>query len=355
MRRFGDQAGPLVMRALHRASQILPRIVAASYDYRYFPTTRGWAEMMRLGDLPEYAKGTGTDVEQFQSYQDAARELLAGQPTPLRTPQQTAVWFTSVAQQVLDDIEAAAAAGGERKEISRAEFRTTTTDLRILAQLALYHAARMRAAVWYNVYLQAESDEFAMDQCLVAESKAIEAWRGIIAAAGDVYAETLHFGVHRVGFSDHWKEELVLLEEGYAELQAMPRKAVLDAGTRQRLLQQIQSPPARNTSIQIERVPTATPGQDLLITATVEEDSPLESISLRYRHLTQFEDYQTVPMVWDAERNGYTATIPADFIVPQWDLMYFIEAVDRQGQGCKLPDLEKELPYVIVTVLRQSK
>ena len=133
-RRFGDQAGPLVMRALHRASQILPRIVAASYDYRYFPTTRGWAEMMRLGDLPEYAKGTGTDVEQFQSYQDAARQLLAGQRTPLRTPQQTAVWFTSVAQQVLDDIEAATAAGGELKGASRAEFRTTTTDLRILAQ-----------------------------------------------------------------------------------------------------------------------------------------------------------------------------------------------------------------------------
>jgi hypothetical protein len=103
-RRFGHRAGPLVMRALHRASSILPRIVAASYNYRYFPTTRGWAEMMRLGDLPQYAAGTGTDVEQFQSYQHAARQLLANQPTALRTPQQTAVWFATVARQVLDDV-----------------------------------------------------------------------------------------------------------------------------------------------------------------------------------------------------------------------------------------------------------
>ncbi len=35
--RFGEQAGPLLMRALHRGSHILPRIVAASYNYSIFP------------------------------------------------------------------------------------------------------------------------------------------------------------------------------------------------------------------------------------------------------------------------------------------------------------------------------
>src|SRR5690349_40176 len=45
--RFGPDAGPHVMKGLHLASQVLPHIVAASYRYQNFPTTRGWAEMNR--------------------------------------------------------------------------------------------------------------------------------------------------------------------------------------------------------------------------------------------------------------------------------------------------------------------
>ncbi|MBI2480466.1 MAG: hypothetical protein HYV60_18115, partial [Planctomycetia bacterium] len=92
-RRFGSQAGLTVMEALHRASWILPRIVAASYNYQYFPTTRGWAEMMRLGDLPQYAEGTGTDIEQFQSYQESAQQILSDQFTAKRTPLDTSEWL----------------------------------------------------------------------------------------------------------------------------------------------------------------------------------------------------------------------------------------------------------------------
>ena len=78
----------------------------------------------------------------------------------------------------------------------------------------------------------------------------------------------------------------------------------------------------------------------------------MESLRLRYRHLTQFEDYQSLPMVWDTPGDRFTATIPGDFIEAQWDLMYFLEAVDQQGRGWKLPDFETETPYVIVTVER---
>ncbi|MDP6558428.1 MAG: hypothetical protein QGG71_27435, partial [Pirellulaceae bacterium] len=284
-RRFGERAGPLVMRALHRGSQILPRIVAASYNYRYFPTTRGWAEMMRLGDLPQYAKGTGTDVEQFQSYQEAARQLLAGQRTALRTPQQTAAWFAAAARQLLEDIAATTAVSEERRGQAKLELLTTTTDLRILAHLAQYHAARMQAAVWYNVYLQSE-DEFVLDQCLAAESNAIAAWKRIIAAAGDVYPDTLKFGVHRVGFSWHWKEELARLENGHDKLEELPRHTRLDAAMRNRLLQRIKPPPGPPPVIDVKRATSATPGRDLVITAAVHGSPKLEWIRLRYRHLT---------------------------------------------------------------------
>jgi hypothetical protein len=307
--------------------------------------------MMRLGDLPQYAEGTGTDVEQFQSYQEAARQLLAGQRTALCTPQQTAAWFATVARQVLEDVAAAAAVGEQRKGQAKREFLTTTTDLRILAQLAQYHSARMQAALWYNVYLQTE-DEFALNQCLAAESDAIAAWKRIIAAAGDVYPETLKFGVHRVGFSWHWKEELAKLEDGYEKLKELPRQTRLDAAKRDRLRQRIKPPTGPPLSIHVERATSATPGQDLVITAAVDGSPHLEWIRLRYRHLTQFEDYQSVEMAWDPQLQRFAAAIPGDFIVPQWDVMYFVEAVDQQGHGRKVPDLEEEMPYVIVPVKR---
>ncbi len=351
-RRFGPDAGPRVMETLHAASNILPRIVAASYNYRYFPTTRGWAEMMRMGDLPEYAKGTGTDVEQFQSYTDAARGLLDGQSTAKRTPLQTSQWFTSVSRQILADVDAANARSPDLDGAAAREFHATMTDLKILAYLARYHAARMKAAVWYNVYLQTK-DRFALQRCVAGESQAIEQWKQIIESADDVYPETLKFGVHRVGFSWHWKEELTKLQEGLERLRELPSEDNLDTDVRQRILQrEARSSAAPSFSINVDRVASATPGRDLTVTATAEGESGPVEMRLRYRHLTQFEDYAAVEMTLDPATGKYAGTIPGSFIVPEWDLMYFVEAVAKNGGGRMVPDLEQEMPYVIVRVER---
>ncbi len=76
--RFGAEAGPHVMNGLHLASQVLPRIVAASYRYQNFPTTRGWAEMNRQGSLPRYAGEDGSDIQQFMNVRDEAKSILQG-------------------------------------------------------------------------------------------------------------------------------------------------------------------------------------------------------------------------------------------------------------------------------------
>jgi hypothetical protein len=351
VRRFGPEAGPLIRKAIHTASKVLPRIVAASYHYRYFPTTRGWAEMMPLGDLPEYAKGTGTDVQQFQSYEDAAKQLLAGTFTAKRTPAQTSRWFADVADQILAAVDTASASAADLDERSAREFRVATTDLKILAYLARFHAARMKAAVWYNIYLRTR-DSFALDRCLGKEAKAMEQWKGIIESAGDVYPETLKFGVRRVGFSRHWNEELAKLEAGFEKLRKLPRQASLDAEVRQRLAQQPAASPNGGLSISIAPVSSATPGQDLSIAAMMEAAAGLQSIRLRYRHLTQFEDYKAVDMTLDSSGGKYEAKIPGSFVVPQWDLMFYVEAISNSGEGRMVPDLEKEMPYVIVPVKR---
>src|SRR5258705_2299678 len=68
--RLGPKAGPELMQALHLASRVLTRIVAASYRYQYFPTTRGWAEMNHEDDLAKFDGEEGSDIQQFESHQD---------------------------------------------------------------------------------------------------------------------------------------------------------------------------------------------------------------------------------------------------------------------------------------------
>jgi hypothetical protein len=86
----------------------------------------------------------------------------------------------------------------------------------------------------------------------------------------------------------------------------------------------------------------------------VTDPSGVASVRLRYRHVTQFEDYETLEMRPMDEAGVYVATVPGDFVVPQWDFMYFIEAIDKAGNGMIWPDLLKEMPYVIVTIDRDD-
>ena len=99
-------------------------------------------------------------------------------------------------------------------------------------------------------------------------------------------------------------------------------------------------------------VRSARPREPLRVTASVVDLSGITSVRLRYRHLTQFEDYETLEMEFDSAAGAHTATIPGEFIVPKWDLMYFVEAIDAAGNGCIAPDLDVETPYVIVELER---
>ena len=73
---------------------------------------------------------------------------------------------------------------------------------------------------------------------------------------------------------------------------------------------------------------------------------------LRYRHLNQHEDYATAEMTLNPSTGLYAGTIPAAFIDPTWNLQYFVEVVDLKGAGRMYPDLDVEMPYVVLAVKR---
>ena len=165
------------------------------------------------------------------------------------------------------------------------------------------------------------------------------------------------FGVEQTGFPRHWRDELTKLDEGLRKLREeyAAAKAGQSGATRRRVPSVMgdttgdRNPPA----VRLERAATGRPRQPLTVVADVTDPAGIAWVRLRYRHLTQFEDYQTVAMRPDPTTGLWSGTIPGDFVVREWDLMYFIEVMDTLGNGRMYPDLDVEMPYVVVQLERE--
>ena len=344
-KRFGPSAGPHLMKGLHLASNILPRIVASSYLYQNFPTTRGWAEMNRQGSLQQYANEDGSDIQQFMNVRDEAKSILAGTPTPMRRPEETSRWFAATADAILSEVTQAEKAAGNRPA---SEFLSTTADLKILAGLARYHSFRLLAGVSYNLYKQS-GDIGAFDDAIASERHAMGAWKEMVDAAGDIYSKNLAFGVHAVGFSRHWEEEYSLLGRDFEKLLAERAAAKGNIGSPHHVpLSAIPLPP----KAQISSDKTAEPGRDFPVFVRLSAPLGKGSVRLRYRHVNQTEDYLSADMTLDPKTGYYVSAIPGSFINPVWDVMYFVEVIGGNGGGRMYPDLDLGVPYEVVAVRR---
>ncbi len=105
-------------------------------------------------------------------------------------------------------------------------------------------------------------------------------------------------------------------------------------------------------NVEVERILHAPLNKELKISAKVEDASEIGKVILRYRRVSQFEDYQSVSMIYNDTLGVYEASIPASYFDGKYDVMYFIEAMDTKGNGSMYPDMEKETPYVIVQLNR---
>jgi hypothetical protein len=267
---------------------------------------------------------------------------LEGGETAKTRPPETARWF----QQTATDIEVnLAQAERQIGNHHSKEFDSTLVDLKILAQLAIFHAQRIPAAVSYCLF-QRTQNPTALADAIAGERKAIAAWRQLVNAAGDVYANDLAMGTRGAQLCGHWRDELNALEKGLNTLEQ-----IHPTGDPKPLPQNI--PPTLGTiTIRHHPITNASTGQPLTITATAKASTGIKWVQLRYRSVNQHLDYQTLPMLPTSAHDQYQAVVPAAQIDTKWDFMYFIEAMDKQGIGKIHPDLNRETPYVVVPLTR---
>ncbi len=432
-KRFGKEAAPYVEEALHKAGRILPRIVAYNYPYNLFPTTRGWIEKQRMKDLPEYAKALPSDTEQFLSMEEAASRRLEGRDSAKIWPAQSSRWFHQIAADVLSLVQQAE---GRMGRLANKEFESTVVDLRILANLALYHACRAKAGAAYALFSRSR-DLNALDDAIAREKDAIGAWEKLVEAAGDFYCDNMMMGRARSGLSGHWRDELVTLKMGLGRLEQqrrdfrlgsskqepaivfvpvrrispgedlvvratvsgkspitevtlhwgsaekqdrivtmervepllyraqMPKEDAKD-GLRYFILAVVENGRRSRTDTVVLTVTTdkqppslkhrplknAPAQRPLTITARVNDPSGVKWVRLRYRSVNQTMDYRTLAMTALGADGRYHVVVPGEYLVPEWDFMYFFEVMDNKGNGKIYPDLENETPYIVVGLQR---
>jgi hypothetical protein len=349
--RFGKKAAPLIESALHKASWILPRIVASIYPYNGFPMTRGWAEKQRLGNLQAYAKNEGSDIQQFANFDEEAQILIEGGETAKILPSMTSLWFEMTSNDINRLItEAEKTTGNNRSK----EFISTITDLKILSNLALYHSRRIPAAVSYRLFERTQ-DVSLLDEAIVYERDAINAWRLIVAAAGDVYTDDLMMGVRVADLCGHWKDELVSLETGLAGLEQKRAGFKTEGGVPISPHYKAASGADINNRFKIEHqyVTNIKEGTSLKVNVKVTSHPGIKWVNLSYRSVNQDMEYQTMQMSPTGEKETFEATVPAELIDSKYDFMYFIKVMDNEGNGTIYPDLNRETPYIIVKLIRK--
>lgn len=437
--RFGEEAGALLMDGLHQASQVLPRIVTASYLYPRFMSPQGWAELQRMESLKHFAKHSKpSDIQQFTSPKEEAEQTLDGEFTVKRNSTQVSVWFSETSKSILSKVDRAEQAIGENPT---KEFISTVADLKMLAYLAAYHANRLKAAVQYNFYTST-GDLVSYDRAIEYETQAVAAYGKMVAAAGNIYNKQLDFGSNRKLFPGHWDNEHQQLANELESLKG-ERKVIQDSSTKTPMMTHVpvlKSSPEKplkilatifsKSNIKFARVMYAVNGGDfrpvqlsisegigsaeipalgiegtlqyyfiieyensrkaylpktgatspytvivsndqevpnvemnkisaaalnekLMVSAKVTDESGVEQVTLRYRRVTQFEDYQSARMTFNEVSGKYEADIPAEFFTENYDVMYLIEAMDTKGNGRMYPDLADETPpYVMVHLNR---
>jgi len=346
---FGKTTGPLIERAVHRASGILPRIIASCYPYSYFPMTRGWAEKQRLGDLPAYAKAEGSDLCQFADFDDEAGLLLTGGETARIRPSENSQWFEQAARDVQIVINQVKA----NEDAQNKELGSTLADLGILSNLALYHARRAPAAVYYCLY-QRTHDVSALDSAITHERRAIDAWRQIVGSAADYYNENLQMGVSVADLCGHWKDELGKLEDGLQKLQQQRQHA--DPGAMTVKAPAYKIPPTLPFDA-LFKVELLTPDEAIAnqsVNIRLKASAPrgIKWIRLFYRAVNQQLEYKDLPLEPDTTPGEFKAVIPVTDIDTTYDLMYYIALMDKGGHGKIFPDLNKETPYKIIHLIR---
>jgi hypothetical protein len=93
-------------------------------------------------------------------------------------------------------------------------------------------------------------------------------------------------------------------------------------------------------------------GKPVEITVKASAAAGIKWVHLQFRNVNQYLDYTMLPMKPTGVKDIYRVTIPAEKFDPKWNLQYLIEMMDNKNRGFIYPDLNKQTPYIVTSLVR---
>ncbi len=370
--RFGSDAVHIEL-AYRVASRIIPLLTAtklfAASEWRF------WPEMSTGGLLDAYRHIQPSDYGQFYAIErwkpvpgwlaepweskhssfveDALADRVQGKWTPI----QVAARLSHLAELTESMLIQTESKPGDPPKSP--EFLMTEKDLRIVAQLARYHAEKTLAATQVSFYHRTH-ETGRLKRALEHIQKAARAWQTIVNLTDGAYSNDLVFGYseQRAPSIDgvirahhgHWKDRLPEIRRDVADVEKLLEAAGGAEKSDAIKLLPGEKLPREPVGIVHERPSQAVAGQALKIAAVVFSNVPVREVILHHRRMDQTVDWKQVPMK-SSDGENYMAAIPGTELTTQYDHMYYIEA-RVSGGGALWPDWLREAPYVVLKTVR---
>ncbi|MFB6135941.1 MAG: hypothetical protein ABEJ04_04200 [Halobacteriaceae archaeon] len=357
--RFGD-AAPALLDAYRAASRVLPLLTACHLTRH--PALVNWAELDTGGALfadhnynesfgdVTYATAEPSDPGLFYGVDEFVEDLRDGEFRNAYSPLQVARWYDALAA----DVRAALGRAERGGEPESAEYAATAVDLRMLADLATYHAAKTRAAVALCLSRE-DGDDDALAEAHARAVDARAAWESL-AERGEAYHDDLVFGMGPDSADEgHWRDRLAELDADVATLRERlveaDRDPDADASGPVAALESSPRYRGRDVSVAVEAPETHPAGEDLPVVARVGGTAGVDGLDLHYRRADQTEGaFRTVAMTPDGD-GAYRATVPGEYVAASVDLLVYVGTTDEDGDALLSPgvfDATRPAPYLVV-------
>jgi hypothetical protein len=366
-RHFNADFGPgasAAMQALAQASRILPLVTLAHgpsvSNNSYWPEL--YTNMPIARDMPgrpyydtpappRFQTVETFDRRFFQRMDEAAGILIEGRTDARYSPMEVAAWLDALAAGAMSDLGRTRAASPPTPELRR-----LAVDVTILSSLGRFFAAKFRAGVLWGLHLAAD-DAVAGVEAIKAYRNARDAWC-TASVAGAAYADDISYGMEP-WLRGHWKDQLPAIDADIADLERALGDVNGPAGGSKTHVPTERRFAALGRALTVEPRSTATCrhtqpaafGRGNALALTLEVSEEVQNARLRYRHVSQAEEWQEADMA--AIGGGFAASITATYTDAPYALQYYFE-VRTQAGATLWPGLAPTLADVPYFVLRMK-
>ena len=368
--RFGEKSASVIERGLRAASKIIPFITTIHMPVH--PSLRYWTEMSTGWALFNenridgrkgydfyteitYGSTEPSDHGLFYGIDEYAADLFADKLQGKYSPLQSAAWL----QLFVDDVQRCLKQSDEIGENDgKAEYRAMRTDMILLCDMARYHIKKMHSAFALACF-RITSDKTWLTDCVLLLAQAKGYWVSLSNLGLKAYHHDLEFS--SAGTKTRhgtWQDLLCEIEADQKTLAGMLAEQCVASSSGLAHCYQPMALAAERYTLSCDLPDTHPAGTPLTVAVGTSELTDTSNVPfvLHYRHTNQLEGvFKTLEMT--RTDSGWTATVPAEFLTPDWDLMLYVTMQGADGSCLMLPGIyhpKFPYPYHVVTIERQA-